>query len=668
MLFYKVQGKLPTAQYEEFPMEDFGKGAKEICSKSEAFNAQHEKNSYFFLVSSSSSMVSAGVITENTEKLSSRVIDFFHTLDFYPEQITFTEITLGSLKSLLKSAFYADYIVGEDAVLEKIGLDKIAGRYELEFGEELIDDFQKEKLIAEAQEFLMNDSLIPELDRICAGKARAGVSGHPVHYILQVDDTYVKQDVCRLLLQALYANDRLESRRYTCLGLQSCENHSFSFYDALFKACKGGAIVINCAANGNAREVENASDAIATVTNFCEVAKRYRNEVLTIFCFPSRCEKLKRDFLHCLGSFSFIDLKEDSVKGDRTIECLKFLARKNHIRTDKKLFSKIDMARTYPVNELKILFDSWYSDKLKSTVYPQYKEFSAASCRSIEDQTKGIAYEKLNELIGLTEAKSVIKKAVNYYKMQALYRQKGIQEDRPSMHMIFSGNPGTAKTTVARLFAQIMRDNGLLSQGQLIEVGRGDLIEKYVGWTAQNVKAKFAAAAGGVLFIDEAYSLVDDRDGSYGDEAINTIVQEMENHREDVVVIFAGYPNKMEHFLQKNPGLRSRIAFHVPFDDYSTDELCEIARLMGRGKGINFDNAAMDKLSVLFQQAKAQEDFGNGRYVRNVLEQARMNQASRLMERDLGTISDEDISTITAADIELPMTTVNGTKHKIGFC
>ena len=236
------------------------------------------------------------------------------------------------------------------------------------------------------------------------------------------------------------------------------------------------------------------------------------------------------------------------------------------------------------------------------------------------------------------------------------------------MHMIFSGNPGTAKTTVARLFAQIMRDNGLLSRGQLIEVGRGDLIEKYVGWTAQNVKAKFTAAAGGVLFIDEAYSLVDDRDGSYGDEAINTIVQEMENHREDVVVIFAGYSNKMKHFLQRNPRLRSRIAFHVPFDDYSTDELCEIARLMGRGKGINFDNAAMDKLSVLFQQAKAQEDFGNGRYVRNVLEQARMNQASRLMEYDLGTIRDEDISTITAADIELPMITANMTKQKIGFC
>ena len=119
-----------------------------------------------------------------------------------------------------------------------------------------------------------------------------------------------------------------------------------------------------------------------------------------------------------------------------------------------------------------------------------------------------------------------------------------------------------------------MKENRLLSKGNLIEVGRGDLIGKYVGWTAPMIQKKFKQAEGGVLFIDEAYSLVDDRDGSYGDEAINTIVQEMENHRDNVVVIFAGYPDKMESFLQKNPGLRSRIAFHVPFDDYSTEELC----------------------------------------------------------------------------------------------
>lgn len=162
--------------------------------------------------------------------------------------------------------------------------------------------------------------------------------------------------------------------------------------------------------------------------------------------------------------------------------------------------------------------------------------------------------------------------------------------DRPAMHMVFTGNPGTAKTTVARLFARIMRENGLLSRGHLVEVGRGDLVGKYVGWTAQTVQKKFEQAEGGVLFIDEAYALVDDRSGSYGDEAINTIVQEMENHRDDMVVIFAGYPDRMEEFLQKNPGLRSRIAYHVPFADYSVEELCSIAALTARKKGLHLDD------------------------------------------------------------------------------
>ena len=119
------------------------------------------------------------------------------------------------------------------------------------------------------------------------------------------------------------------------------------------------------------------------------------------------------------------------------------------------------------------------------------------------------------------------------------------------MHMVFTGNPGTAKTTVARLLAQIMQDNGLLSRGHLVEVGRSDLVGKYVGWTAKCVKEKFKEAKGGVLFIDEAYSLLDNRAGSYGDEAINTIVQEMENHREELVVIFAGYPEKWKNLFRK---------------------------------------------------------------------------------------------------------------------
>ena len=181
------------------------------------------------------------------------------------------------------------------------------------------------------------------------------------------------------------------------------------------------------------------------------------------------------------------------------------------------------------------------------------------------------------------------------------------------------------------------------------------------------IRKKFEEAEGGVLFIDEAYSLVDDRDGSFGDEAINTIVQEMENHREDVAVIFAGYPDKMEGFLQKNPGLRSRIAFHVHFDDYDMNELCDIAELIARKKGLNIDEKAHEKLLSIFAEVRGEKDFGNGRYVRNVIEKARMAQASRLLAKDYEEITGRDIETLCADDFRLPEKKKRCERPKIGF-
>ena len=201
-----------------------------------------------------------------------------------------------------------------------------------------------------------------------------------------------------------------------------------------------------------------------------------------------------------------------------------------------------------------------------------------------------------------------------------------------------------------------------------MEVGRSDLVAKYVGWTAKTVQEKFKAAMGGVLFIDEAYALADDRGGSFGDEAINTIVQEMENRREDLVVIFAGYPDEMEKFLDKNPGLRSRIAFHVPFSDYSADELCAIAKLIGKKKGVSFSEAAVKKLRAVFEAAQLQPDFGNGRYARNAVEQAKMNMASRLLTTDLAAVTKETLTTIEEADIDLPTVKKAVRTNVIGFC
>ncbi|MBO5897961.1 MAG: AAA family ATPase [Clostridia bacterium] len=579
------------------------------------------------------------------------------------------EITLANLQNLLSNADRQSYIEDDDAVLEQFGLDRICGgRRGLEFGENLVNYAAKEEdLFASARKLFTNETLIPELERIYAGKKYVYTLGHPVHYIVEADDRDIRREIYKVLLDALHANLRLENCRYSFLDFRPGESYSRMTYEALYKISEGGAVVIRYLASDDAEDDANASTEREVIENICDMAKRYRNKVLTVLCFPRECKRVKAQFYENLGTMSFVELREDFIGGEDAKTFLSALAKENHVRTDKMLFANIKNDHFYLATELQAVFDEWYNQKLKTTVYPQYKDIAVARGETVKAKPQGSAYDELMEMIGLTEAKQVIKKALNYYKMQKLYEEKGVKRNNPAMHMIFSGNPGTAKTTVARLFARIMRENGLLSRGHLVEVGRGDLVGRFVGWTAQTVQEKFKAAMGGVLFIDEAYSLVDDRDGSYGDEAINTIVQEMENHRADVVVIFAGYPNKMEGFLAKNPGLRSRIAFHVPFADYNCEELCQIADMVSRKNGMRLDKDAYDKLAKAFDIAKADDDFGNGRYVRNVFEQAKMNQASRLLEKDFETITTDEITTITADDIVIPEAT-KPQKRRIGFC
>jgi SpoVK/Ycf46/Vps4 family AAA+-type ATPase len=221
--------------------------------------------------------------------------------------------------------------------------------------------------------------------------------------------------------------------------------------------------------------------------------------------------------------------------------------------------------------------------------------------------------------------------------------------------MCFTGRPGTAKTTVARLVAEILKDNGILSEGKLVEVDRSQLVGKFVGHTAPQVKEMFDKAKGSVLFIDEAYSLVEDRKGSYGSEAINEIVQEMENRREDTIVILAGYPDEMKELLEWNPGMKSRIAFHVSFDDYTEQELLDITKLLAKERGMKLDEKAEEKLLSIYTEARKDKAFGNGRFARNLLEKAKFNQANRFMQMDLQYVSDEEICTLTADDFDYEM-------------
>lgn len=267
------------------------------------------------------------------------------------------------------------------------------------------------------------------------------------------------------------------------------------------------------------------------------------------------------------------------------------------------------------------------------------------------DRALGTAQSELDAMVGLTNVKSVINKAKASFALRKYCLDNNIRRDNASLHMVFTGNPGTAKTTVARLFAEILRDEKVLSTGKFVEVGRADLVGDHVGSTAPLVKKRFREASGGVLFIDEAYSLCDGYDNGFGDEAITTIVQEMENHRDNIIVIFAGYPIQMKRFLNRNPGLSSRIAFHVNFEDYTTDQLCEITDLMLARKGMTITDEASAKLRKHYESEKDSPDFGNGRFVRKLLEEAEMNLAERLLKLEKSELCEQIITTIEEEDI-----------------
>ncbi len=287
----------------------------------------------------------------------------------------------------------------------------------------------------------------------------------------------------------------------------------------------------------------------------------------------------------------------------------------------------------------------------------------------LEERAKGTAQKELDEMVGLSSVKSVLSKAVASFKYKRLLAERGLSSEHASYHMVFTGNPGTAKTTVARLLAEILKDEKVLPTGTFVEVGRADLVGTVVGSTAPLVKKRFKEAQGGVLFIDEAYSLCDGHSGGYGDEAINTIIQEMENHREDVIVIFAGYPKQMKEFLERNPGMSSRIVFHIDFEDYSVEELCDITKLMVKRKNMQITDEAMAKLRADYQIVSNKTDYGNGRYVRKLLEEAEMNLAQRIFSMVDADVSTQVMTTIEACDIpEHTVDKILDQKTRIGFC
>ena len=255
------------------------------------------------------------------------------------------------------------------------------------------------------------------------------------------------------------------------------------------------------------------------------------------------------------------------------------------------------------------------------------------------------------ELVGLAPVKSRIRDIAALLLVDKLRQERGFSASAPSLHMSFTGNPGTGKTTVAMRMAQILFRLGYVRRGHMVAVTRDDLVGQYIGHTAPKTREMLKKAMGGVLFIDEAYYLYrPENERDYGQEAIEILLQIMENNRDDLVVILAGYKDRMDRFYESNPGMSSRIAHHIDFPDYGVDELASISALMLKDMQYHFDNEAEDVFRRYLERRMAQPHFANARSVRNALDRARLRHASRLLDHP-EAVDDDALVTITAADL-----------------
>lgn len=304
---------------------------------------------------------------------------------------------------------------------------------------------------------------------------------------------------------------------------------------------------------------------------------------------------------------------------------------------------------------IKNVYDSFlpYLGKLKFKELTGLREHTHDTVETFEE-----LYKQLNSLIGLDNVKAAVNGLISYHRVQVMRQNAGLKTPNRTLHMAFTGNPGTGKTTVARILGRMYKELGLLSKGHFIEVSRTDLIAGYQGQTALKVKDVIDKAKGGVLFIDEAYSLTEnDHSDSYGRECLTELTKALEDYRKDLVVIVAGYTDLMKAFFESNPGLRSRFNTFIEFKDYQATELVDMLLKMAQSDEYQIQDGTKEIICAIIEKdmADKSENFSNGRYVRNLYENAIMNQANRLVKGmdvsydDLRLLKTEDFTDATAA-------------------
>ena len=500
-----------------------------------------------------------------------------------------------------------------------------------------------------AEKILASKSLKDELKRIYSKENEKAFYGHPVHYYISSGTWGAARDIVDVLVPALLKNKRLESKRTTFVNNISSTVNRFDNFRNIFSSADGSVVVVDL--SGDLSFGNFATGYQKNAKQLGKFLSEFGKNTLFIFVEVIGNTIFKDDNLAAIiGNGDIVRIEEGFGDLNKAKNYLDSLVEKSKFAQYKEdnMEKYLEEKLTYSVSDVYAAFDKWYGRGLKSHIYKAYQKYETVKIEKTKVETK--PYQKLKEMIGLKDIKEVINQIIAYEKMQARRKSLGLEDSKTARNMLFYGEPGTAKTTVARLMGQILKEEGALEVGHVVECGRQDLVGLYVGWTAKIVEEKFKEARGGILFVDEAYSLSEDR--HYGREAINTLVQLMENYKDEVLVILAGYPDKMEEFIAANNGLRSRIAFQLNFPNYDSDELMGILELMLKEREYTLSDAAKEKCLTLFNKVMHVPNFGNGRFVRNLLEQIELKQSMRLSNEYEGKeINKNEISKLEVEDV-----------------
>lgn len=649
---------------ERPPRRASNESIRMLLANCTACQISEDESPIAFMVDISSNACIMGLVSQTplskTDSLIKEASELLDVADIDYTDFIISEVTLKTLKQMIHRSYRDDYIE-DDEVLEDMGLGFIGDIHSFR------NDNLKEKMLA--TDLSQNDiwaqarkcqsrSLLEEIQRIQEGPTcghSSKIFGHPVHYIIGGNED-TQRRISDVLIKSLNLANRTQSSRYSVV--EAMQFDSQEEWEGIYKNAGGGVVVINFKSERN-RLFQRFPSVEEQIQLVLDSASKYRNSVLTIACLPDDdCEKL----LRTESKMKFLTIAPDVYDYETACIYLKDKAASNEFSHNDFSTEELDKNKEYKVDELDGILATWHERELRNNVYPQYATLDAME-ETGKDEVEDSALKKLESMTGLESAKKVVGDVVSFARMRKVLEENNRQLGQLSLHMAFTGNPGTGKTTVARLLADILREEGII-EGDFIEVGRKDLIAKYVGHTAPRVARAFEKAEGGILFIDEAYSLVDGKQGLFGDEAINTIVQEMENRRDSVIVIFAGYLNEMDKFLSTNPGLRSRIAFHVPFENYSGAEIAQIAKKIAKESGFVLSTAAIKKVQRIAEAESHNPDFGNGRFVRNIVERAYMTHATRMGACGLDKVTYKKLTMLTAEDFEEPR---RASTRPIGF-